>query len=227
MKTMAATAAVSMLCLSAAAWAQSALLISCADCEAYEALEVAIDGQSLAANGPLPSYRVEVTPGKHEVQVWKWTSPFQRVDYVTQVLDFPRRTELRVKASFNKLNVYGQGKLEAPEPPPAAGPSPAALSTAADQIAEASDYTREAAEYNDEEDSRCQSKVGAKLELIGDNLRELRGAMDVGLLRKTATKASDTQALVQSDCPRRVRKTLAKKVGKIVARLDRASAALR
>lgn len=227
MKTRAAAFVVSTSCLATSAFAQSALVISCGDCEAFEVLEVAIDGQSLAANGPLPSYRAEVTPGKHEVQVWKWTSPFERVDYVTKVLDFPKRTELRVKASFNKLNVYGQGRLEAPEPPPAAGPTPEALNAAADLIAEASDDAREAAEYNEEERSRCQSKVAAKLELIGDNLRELRGTLDLGLLRKTATKASDTQALVLSDCPGRVRKSLGKKVGKIVARLDKASAALR
>ena len=63
--------------------------------------------------------------------------------------------------------------------------------------------------------------------MIGDNLKELRGNIDVGLLKKTATKASDTQALVDSDCPGRVRKTLGKKLGKIVARLDKATAALR
>jgi hypothetical protein len=208
---------------STAASAQSALVISCGDCGSFEVLEVAVDGQPVSPGNAQATYRVELTPGDHEIQTWKWVNPFKREDLATQVLRFPKNTELRVKASFNKLNVYGKGKLE----PVASGPSQDAVNNASDLIAEASDYVREAAEYNDEEDSRCQSKVAAKLEVIGDNLKELRGSLDVGLLRKTASKASDTQSLVESDCPGRVRKTLGKKLGKVVARLDKASAALR
>lgn len=208
---------------STAASAQSALLIKCGECGGFQGIEVAVDGQPVNTGNIQASVRVDVTPGNHEVQVWKWTSPFSREDVATQVLTFPKNTELRVNATFNKLTVYGKGKLE----PVVTGPSQDAVNNASDLIAEASDYVREAAEYNDEEDSRCQSKVAAKLEVIGDNLKELRGSLDVGLLRKTATKASDTQSLVENDCPGRVRKTLGKKLGKVVARLDKATAALR
>lgn len=216
-------AAAVALCSTAAA-AQSALVIKCADCGAFEAIEVAVDGAPVNTGNLQASVRVDVTPGDHEVQVWKWVNPFKREDVATQVLRFPKGYELRVNAKLGKLEVYGKGKLEAPPP---SGPSQDQVNTAADLIAEASDYLREAADYNDDEDSNCQSKVAAKLEVIEDNLKELRGNVDQGLLRKTATKASDTQELVDSKCPGRVRKALSKKLGKVVARLDKASAALR
>lgn len=216
--------AVAVALFSTAAAAQSALVINCGECGAFEGLEVAIDGQTINQGNIQSSVRADVTPGDHEIQVWKWVNPFKREDVVTKVLRFPKGVELRVKASFNKLDIYGKGKLEAPAP---AGPSQEQVNAAADLIAEANDYAREAAEYNDDEDSRCQSKVAAKLEVITDNLKDLRSQIDYGLLQKTATKASDTQRLVENDCPKSVRKTLGKKLGKIVARLDKASAALR
>jgi len=222
---MATRIVVVLLALSAApALAQSALVINCGDCNGFQGIEVAVDGYVVNTGNIQASVRVDVSPGDHEVQVWKWTSPFSREDVASQVLRFPKGVELRVKALPGKLNVYGKGKLEAPPP---AGPSQEAVNAASDLIAEAADYAREAAEYNDEEDSRCQSKVAGKLEVINDNLKELRGNLDVGLLRKTATKASDTQALVDTECPGRVKKSLGKKLGKVVARLDKASATLR
>lgn len=209
---------------STAAQAQSALVIACGDCGAFQGIEVAVDGQTVNAGNIQASVRVDVTPGDHQVQVWKWVNPFKREDVATQVLRFPKNTELRVKALPGNLNVYGKGQLEAPAP---AGPSRESVNAAADLIAEASDYVKEAAEYNDDEDSDCQSKVGAKLEVIGENLNELRRSIDVALLKKTASKAADAQTMIENKCPGRVRKTLGKKLGKVVARLDRASAALR
>ena len=138
--------AVAVALFSTSALAQSALVISCGDCGAFEVLEVSVDGQSVSPGQAQASYRVELTPGEHEIQTWKWVNPFKREDLATQVLRFPKNTELRVKASFNKLNVYGKGKLE-PAPPP--GPSQEAVNDAADLIAEATDYVREAADYND------------------------------------------------------------------------------
>src|SRR5207244_11185680 len=111
-----------------------------ADCSAVQGIEVAIDGQTVNTGNIQASVRVEVSAGNHEVQVWKWASPFSREDVVTGVLRFPNLVELRVNAKPGKLEVYGKGKLEP------AGPSQAALSNAADLIAEASDYVKEAAE---------------------------------------------------------------------------------
>jgi hypothetical protein len=208
---------------SSTALAQSALSITCSDCSAFQGIEVSVDGRPMNRGGVGTGLRVEVTPGDHEVQVWKWVNPFKREDVATQVLHFPKNVELRVRALPNKLEVYGKGDLE----PVARGPSREAAGEAAELIREARDYLREAVEYNDEEDSRCQSKVAAKLEVIGDNLKDLRGNLDTALLNKTSRKLGEAQSLVESECPGRVKKTLGKKLGKIVARLDKASAALR
>jgi hypothetical protein len=158
-----------------------------------------------------------------------WSSPFERNEVSTQMLTFPNQIELRVMAKLGpsagsgKLEVYAKEQyVTAPQ-----GPSQEQLNAAADLIAEARDYVKEAAEYNDDEESKCQTKVAAKLEILKDDLKELRGSLDPQLLRKTLDKATDTQSLVDRQCPGRVQKTLSKKVGKVVARLDKANAALR
>ena len=215
--------------LSSSAFAQSALVVSCSGCGAMQGIEVAVDGHSVNTGNVKSNVRAEVTPGEHEIQVWVWSSPFQRNEVATAVLSFPKHVELRVTAKLGptagsgKLEVFGSGKLE----PVHAGPSRQAVNDAAELIAEAAEYLKEAADYNDDEDSSCQSKVAGKFEVIGDNLKELRGSVDTVLLRKTAEKANSAQDLINSQCPKRVQKALGKKVDKIVAKLDKASATLR
>lgn len=221
--------AVAVALVSTSAFAQSGVLINCAGCSPLQGLEVAVDGASVNTGNIQGTVRAEVSSGQHEIKVWIWSSPFERNDVAAGVFDFPKKTELRITAKLGntpgsgKLEVYGKGRYE----PAPQGPSQSAVNSAADLIAEASDYLKEVAEYNDDEDSSCQSKVAAKLEVIGDNLKELRGNVDPGLLRKTADKANDTQELIAASCPKRVQKALGKKMGKIVAKLDKATASLR
>jgi hypothetical protein len=215
------------LTLGASAFAQdAALLVNCGNCNMFQGIEVVLDGESINTGVQATARVVGISPGEHEVKVFKWNSPFSRDELATAMLKFPAGTELRVKANPGELTVYGKGKYEAP-PPVATGPSAEQQRVARDLIGEAADYVAEAAEANEDDDSRCQGKVGAKLELISDNLKELRAELDLALMRKTLTKAEETQALIGKECPTRVSKSLGKKMNKVVARLEKASSELR
>ncbi len=209
----------------APAFAQdAALVINCGTCNAFQGIEVLIDGAPVNTGNIQSSVRVEVSPGDHEVKAIKWNSPFSRDELASGVLKFPKGVELRVRADAGKLNVYGRGKLE---PAPPAGPSADALRAAGDLISEARDYLKEAIEYNDDEESKCQSKVSAKLEILDEGLKELGGELDPVALKKTTGKAGEAQSFIESHCPGRVSASLGKKLGKVVARLEKARAELR
>ena len=108
------------LVLSTPALAQSALLVSCADCGMLQAIQVLIDGADSGTNQSV--YVENLETGRHEVRVVKWVSPFSTENLYTGFLDFPSGVVLRAKVSRGKLEVYGQGPYS-PPPPPVTGPS--------------------------------------------------------------------------------------------------------
>ncbi len=215
---------VAALSCSSLAAAQSAVLVNCGDCGAFDGIELQVDGQSMNVGAIRSSVRAEVTPGDHEIKVIKWKGPFSTEPLHTQVINVPANVELRIKATKFKFDIYGRGDL-APAAP--AGPSPEALKVAYEALGEAYDYAKEAGEINDDEDSKCQSKVAAKLEVITDNLKDLKKQIEYPVLDKTIEKAGDTATYVARECPKRVAKSLGKKLEKLVARLNKASSSLR
>src|SRR5262245_52185546 len=97
-------AATAALLFAAPALAQeSALVVTCGDCSAFQGIEELVDGTSVNVGNIQGSVRAEVSSGSHEVRVFKWNSPFSRDELANEVITFPKGTELRIKATPGKL----------------------------------------------------------------------------------------------------------------------------
>lgn len=96
----------------------SALLVSCGDCNAFQAIQVILDGADIRTDASVRV--VDIAPGRHSIKLVKWVNPFKTETYYEGVLDFPAGTELRAKVTRGKLDVYGRGQWAAPAPARAA-----------------------------------------------------------------------------------------------------------
>ncbi|MGC4123130.1 MAG: hypothetical protein QM765_52895 [Myxococcales bacterium] len=96
----------------------SALRVSCGDCNPFQAIQVILDGADLRTDASV--HVVDIAPGRHNLRLVKWINPFKIETYYEGVVDFPPGTELRAKVTRGKLDIYGRGQWSAPVPPGAA-----------------------------------------------------------------------------------------------------------
>lgn len=213
--------------ISATAAAQTgALQVACGDCNAFQGIEVELDGASMNTGNIQASVKVEnISPGEHQVKVYKWNSPFSREELSSQVMKFTNGIEIRAKTSNGKLVVYGKGPVVVVAVAAAAtGPSRESMDGVRELLGEARDYAKDAADANEDADSSCTRKVGTKLEVIIENLKDLRAEFDPSLLKRTINKAEDTRNFVSRECPKSVARTLDRKLEKVVGKLQKADA---
>jgi hypothetical protein len=208
--------AIAVALFSTAASAQSALLVTCADCVGFQGIEVFVDGMPVGAEAR-PHVRAPVSPGNHDVKVFKGNALL-----VSQVLTVPAGTEVRASVKAGKLELYGNEKLEV-----STAPSKQAVQKATELVDAARTDLKQARELNEGKGSSCQARVAEHLDSLGDRLNEIHSGVDAELLGRISIKATDTQKLVANHCPARVKKPLTQKLGKLVARLDKASKTLR
>ncbi|HEY3449454.1 MAG TPA: hypothetical protein VGK67_24075 [Myxococcales bacterium] len=93
----------------------SALRINCGDCNAFQAIQVILDGEDIKTDASVQV--VGIAPGRHDLKLVKWVNPFKTETYYEGVVDFPAGTELRAKVTKGKLDIYGRGQYAPPTPP--------------------------------------------------------------------------------------------------------------
>ena len=154
-----------------------------------------------------------VGPGRHAVKIDSWTSPFHHEVIYDGYVDVPPGSEVRAKASKGKLEVFGQAALAPPAPAFDAGKFN-------ELLGEAVDYVKEAQEANeDDDDSKCTTKVGGKLEALRDLLKDLRHEPSKAIVRKAQKKLQDAQELADDKCSKKIAKKIDKKLDKASSRL--------
>lgn len=216
--------ALAVVVLAAPCFAQaSALVVTCGDCGAFQAIQVLLDGQDMATN---TSVRVvDISPGGHQVKVVKWVSPFSTEVLYDGVVDFPGGVELRARATKGKLDVFGRGTYAPPAPPPQ-GPSDAAVQDARDALRDAKDQVAElqddVADGSDDCVPRLSGRLGALEDALDDGL-DRTDASAVGVAQDKAEAAR--RAL--GDCGKRRRERWSKTLGRVESRLGKAARALR
>ena len=215
-------AALLSLCLLAVpAFAQnSAISISCGDCNPFQAIQVLLDGADIQTNASVRI--IDIAPGQHEVKVVKWVSPFATDVLFSGVVNFPPNIELRAKATKDKLDIYGRGPYTAP----VTGPSGGQVAAARSSLGEAKEYLEELKERVEDGDDACSAKVSGRLGALEDALADATNQTDRGMVDFALGKAVEAQKVVNSKCGRRTAQKWARPMDRVVARLQAASRAL-
>jgi hypothetical protein len=92
---------------------ESSVLVTADLTSMWQGYSVTLDGQQ--ADGQAsnqPKQFVDVYPGRHEIVVEIWTSPFKHSTACQGFVDVPRHAEIRVKCAGRRLVVYGGTKLK-------------------------------------------------------------------------------------------------------------------
>lgn len=212
------------LFISSTALAQNAAIsISCGECSPFQSIQVVFDGQDMGANQPMRI--VDVSPGQHEVKVIKWKSPFTTEVLYQGMVDFPRGTELRAKATKGKLDIYGKGDY-APPAPVVTGPTQEQVDQARGYVDEAKDSLDELQERVEDGDDECSARVLGRLGSLEDALGDALRATNRDTLNYAVSKAQEAQKLISQKCGKKSAKKWSKNMDRVVARLQTASRSL-
>jgi predicted S18 family serine protease len=207
--------------VSLSAFAQnSAISISCGECGVFQSIQVVFDGQDMGANQPMRI--TNVAPGDHEVKVIKWKSPFATEVLYTGIVNFPAGTELRAKATKNKLDIYGRGDYTPPAPV-VQGPSAEQVAAARDLIAEAKESLDDLQEKLEDSDEDCTTKLIGRLGSLEDALSDAERSTGRGEVDAAIQKAFDAQKVIMGKCSKKASKKWSKPMDRVVARLQGAS----
>jgi predicted S18 family serine protease len=207
--------------VSLSAFAQnSAISISCGECGVFQSIQVVFDGQDMGANQPMRI--TDVSPGEHEVKVIKWKSPFATEVLYTGIVNFPAGTELRAKATKNKLEIYGRGDYTPPAPV-VQGPSAEQVAAARELIAEAKESLDDLQEKLEDSDEDCTTKVIGRLGSLEDALSDAERSTGRGEVDAAIQKAFDAQKVILGKCSKKASKRWSRPMDRVVARLQGAS----
>ncbi|MFZ5441806.1 MAG: hypothetical protein ACOZQL_17515 [Myxococcota bacterium] len=210
--------------VSTAALAQTgAITISCGECNAFQSIQVVLDGQDMGANQPMRV--INVSPGDHEVKVIKWKSPFATEVLYTGMVNFLPGTELRAKATKGKLDIYGKGAW-APPPPPVTGPSREQLDEARALVDDAKENVDELQERVEDADDDCTGKLLGRLGSLEDALGDAQRATNRNTVDAALQRALDAQKLISSRCEKRSSKKWNRNIERVVAKLQGAARVL-
>ena len=203
-----------------------ALQISCGDCGAFQAIQVYLDGQSMATGNPVTL--TDLAAGVHEVRVVKWKNPFKTEEVHTGRGTVLAGKELRIKATPGKLDVYGTSAWAPPPPPPApvvvmdAPPPPGDARRAEDLLDDAREALRDLQDRVDDTDDECSGKLLARLGSLEDSLKDAKRSLSRRDLREALRRVTDAQKVVQGRCESRDAKKWGKTLDRIADRLDKA-----
>lgn len=219
-----------LLVLAAPALAQKtgALQISCGDCGAFQAIQVYLDGQSMATGNPVNL--TDIAAGVHEVRVVKWKNPFKTEEVHTQRITVLANKELRIKATPGKLDVYGTSAWAPPPPPPEpAGPPVAAddgpqgdTRRAQDLLDDARDALKDLQDRVDDADDECSGKLLGRLGALEDALKDASRSLSRRDVKDALRSAGDAQRVVQGRCANRDARKWGKTLDRIIERLQKA-----
>jgi hypothetical protein len=171
----------------------SSLSVAC-DCSGFT---LYVDGQmrtQMAASAKIDA----IDPGRHDVKIDVWTSPFKHEVWYSGLVDVPRGRDVRAKVTRGNLQIYSAEV--APPPLPPRDVQRAELRH--DAVADAIDELRRAAELNEDERSRCQDRLADRLTTLQDRVRDLRRGWDD--LERVLQKLDDARALADDLCPGRI-----------------------
>ncbi|MFT3712659.1 MAG: hypothetical protein QM817_33840 [Archangium sp.] len=201
----------------------SAISISCGECSPFQSIQVVFDGQDMGANQPMRI--IDVSPGQHEVKVIKWKSPFTTEVLYTGMVDFPKGTELRAKATKGKLDIYGKGAYTPPAPV-VTGPTQEQVDAARGLVDDAKEQLDELQEKVEDADDECSGKVLGRLGSLEDAMGEALRATSRESIDAAVNRALDAQKTINAKCEKRSTKKWSKNMERVVARLQNASRSL-
>lgn len=214
--------AVTVVVFAGGSWAQNgALSVSCADCGAFQGLQLYLDGVDMGMTQRI----VEIGPGDHEVKVVKWKSPFSTEVLYSGVLGFPRGTELRAKASKGKLEVYGKGPYT-PAAPVVTGPNEQQRADAIAWLDEAKESVDELQERIEGSDDECVGRLAGRLGSLEDAINDARRTPRRDWADAALSKAIEAQKVLGSRCGERNVRKWGKPMDRVVSRLQSASRSL-
>jgi hypothetical protein len=180
------------------------LIVTC-DCN----FSLFLDGSEMNTGNIRNNVRVDnVEPGRHSIQISMWSNPFHHEVIYDGYVDVTPGAELRAKASRGKLEIYGKSPNNPPPPAFDSVKFNELLGDVVDILKEA----QEAAE--DDDDTKCASKVGGKLEALRDMVKDLRHDPSRAGVVKAQRKLQDVQEAADDKCSRRVAKKVDKKLEK-------------
>lgn len=220
-------AAIFITCCAAQTFAASAFQVSCSDCSQFQEIQVLIDGVNM---GRQQSIFIEnIAPGRHEMKVVKWFSPFSARSLYVGYVDFPDRTVLRAKALEGRLDIYGRSDYGPPPPPP-----PAERASRGEQGADASAWLDEAREHLGDLQERvvrsgdeCAKGLSARLGALADALDDARARVRRRRVDAAEDEAAAAQELLETRCRRHNARHWGQSLERVLRNLRRASRELK
>lgn len=202
----------------------AAITVQCGDCGAFQGLQLNLDGTQVGGVAQAPRI-IDIEPGDHELKVIKWVSPFKTDVLFEGVLNFPKGTELRAKASKAKWEIYGRGSYT-PAAPVVTGPSQQQVDAARGWLEEANESLEDLQERVEDGDDECVGKLSGRLGSLEDALRDAKQNTGRAWVDAALNKALDAQKVLSGKCEKKSVKKWGKGLDRVVAKLQNAQRAL-
>jgi hypothetical protein len=158
----------------------------------WQGYSVTLDGQQAPGQASnQPKQFVDVYPGRHEIVVDIWTSPFKSQRACQGFVDVPKSSEIRVKCAGGKLTVYGGTRLRDEDD--------AARDAQHDKRKRLRQALRDLIDDASDESRECRRAVVRPVKAVSDRIDGRRPDWR-SALRKLRNAAEDAE----DDCPRSI-----------------------